>query len=54
MGSINMPFPGLMNVEEQTFKSKEEILKLFKEKSIDLEKPFVATCGSGTIVVLFI
>ena len=47
-GSVNVPFPKLMNLEEQTFKSKEELLKIFNELSVDLSKPIVATCGSGT------
>ena len=49
-GSVNMPFPSLMNLEEQTFKNKEELLKIFNQLSIDLRKPVVATCGSGTMM----
>ena len=30
-----------------TFKSNEELAKLFKDAGIDVAKPVVTTCGSG-------
>ena len=33
--------------EDKTFKSKEEIEKIYKEKNIDLSKTIINTCGSG-------
>ncbi|XP_076458230.1 3-mercaptopyruvate sulfurtransferase-like [Babylonia areolata] len=46
-GSVNFPFTELMDVEQQKFKSKEELLKTFEQFSIDLNTPVAATCGSG-------
>jgi thiosulfate/3-mercaptopyruvate sulfurtransferase len=45
-GSRNLPFSELYN-PDGTFKSPEEIRRLFVAAGADPEKPFVATCGSG-------
>jgi thiosulfate/3-mercaptopyruvate sulfurtransferase len=36
-----------MDNEKMEFKSPERIKKLFQEKGISIEKPFIATCNSG-------
>lgn len=45
-GAGNLPFSELYN-PDGTFKSREEIRRLFVGAKADPEKPFVATCGSG-------
>jgi len=45
-GARNLPFGALYN-EDGTFKSRDEIARLFADAGIDLAQPFTATCGSG-------
>ena len=45
-GSRNLPFAQLYN-EDGTFKSRDEIARLFAAAGVDPTAPFVATCGSG-------
>ena len=45
-GARNLPFSELYN-PDGTFKSLEEIRRLFAAARVDPEKPFVASCGSG-------
>ncbi|WP_324806754.1 3-mercaptopyruvate sulfurtransferase [Sphingomonas sp. LY29] len=45
-GSRNLPYASLYR-EDGTFKSDDELRRLFAEARIDPEQPFVATCGSG-------
>jgi thiosulfate/3-mercaptopyruvate sulfurtransferase len=45
-GARNLPF-GSLYTEDGTFKSLEEIRRLFAEAGIDPKQPFVASCGSG-------
>jgi thiosulfate/3-mercaptopyruvate sulfurtransferase len=45
-GGRNLPFGALYN-DDGTFKSPEEIRRLFAEAGIDPAQPFAATCGSG-------
>ena len=45
-GAGNLPFSELYN-PDGTFKSPEEIRRLFVGAKADPDKPFVATCGSG-------
>ncbi len=47
VGSKNLPFKDCINSETNTFKSKEELKKIFIENNIDISKPIVFTCGSG-------
>jgi thiosulfate/3-mercaptopyruvate sulfurtransferase len=42
----NLPFGSLYN-EDGTFKSRQELQRLFDEAGIDPARPFVASCGSG-------
>jgi len=45
-GARNLPFAALYH-EDGTFKSPDEIRRLFEEARVDPERPFVASCGSG-------
>jgi thiosulfate/3-mercaptopyruvate sulfurtransferase len=45
-GARNLPFAALYN-EHGTFKSREELERLFEDSGADPSKPFVASCGSG-------
>ena len=45
-GARNLPFTALYN-EDGSFKSLDEIERLFAEAGADMAKPFVASCGSG-------
>ena len=45
-GSKNLPFHLLLN-NDRTFKKKEELLSIFKNNEIALNKDMVFTCGSG-------
>lgn len=45
-GARNLPFSTLYN-EDGTFKSPEEIERLFADAGVDPRRPFVASCGSG-------
>jgi thiosulfate/3-mercaptopyruvate sulfurtransferase len=45
-GAGNLPYSELYN-PDGTFKSREEIRRLFVAAKADPDKPFVATCGSG-------
>jgi thiosulfate/3-mercaptopyruvate sulfurtransferase len=53
-GSCNLPFFQLFN-EDGSFKPSEELQVLFNAAGIDLDKPVIATCGSGVTacVLLF-
>jgi thiosulfate/3-mercaptopyruvate sulfurtransferase len=45
-GARNLPFAELYN-PDGTFKTREEIRRLFASTGADPERPFVASCGSG-------
>jgi thiosulfate/3-mercaptopyruvate sulfurtransferase len=45
-GACNLPFGQLYN-EDGTFRSPDEIRRLFARADIDPTRPFVASCGSG-------
>ena len=46
-GSKNLPFQELVNKENRTFKNKKELINIFKEKEILIDKEIAFTCGSG-------
>ena len=46
-GSKNIPFTELINLEDNTFKNKEELISIFKKNEIDTNKEMAFTCGSG-------
>ena len=45
-GACNLPFASLYN-EDGTFKSADELRRLFASADVDPTRPFVASCGSG-------
>ena len=45
--SLNLPFSECINKSDHTFKSKEELSKIFRNLKILSEKNQVFTCGSG-------
>jgi thiosulfate/3-mercaptopyruvate sulfurtransferase len=47
-GSKNLPFQELVNIKkDRTFKKREELIKIFKERQILIEQEMAFTCGSG-------
>lgn len=47
-GSVSLPFNKLMDKDANfTFRSADEIKKIFKDSGIDFTSPVVASCGSG-------
>jgi thiosulfate/3-mercaptopyruvate sulfurtransferase len=45
-GARNLPFASFYN-DDGTWKSPDELKRLFAEAGADPSKPFVASCGSG-------
>ena len=45
--SLNLPFSMCINKSDHTFKSKQELIKIFQDLKISSEKNQVFTCGSG-------
>ena len=50
-GSISLQFMDLLNIEERTIKSNEEMKEIFKKAGVDLTKPLVGSCGTGVMKV---
>ena len=46
-GSKNIPFKECIDGESNTFKTKSELVNIFRKNKIDTSKPIVFTCGSG-------
>tara|TARA_S200000501_G_C20822406_1_gene743472 strand:- start:915 stop:1730 length:816 start_codon:yes stop_codon:yes gene_type:complete len=46
-GSKNMPFTELININDRTFKNKQELVSIFQKNKIDPNKNIAFTCGSG-------
>ncbi len=46
-GSKNLPFLEIINSENNTFKKKEELKKIFSNHDINLNEKLAFTCGSG-------
>ncbi len=46
-GSVNLPFTELVH-SDGTILDRDELSQRFEEAGIDLSRPVVATCGSGT------
>jgi thiosulfate/3-mercaptopyruvate sulfurtransferase len=46
-GSLNLPFADLLNPDDRTFKSGDELQALVDKAGIDMKRPVVTTCGSG-------
>jgi thiosulfate/3-mercaptopyruvate sulfurtransferase len=45
-GALNLAYSALYN-EDGTFKTREELMRLFKRAGADPQEPFAASCGSG-------
>ena len=45
--SKNMPFTELININDHTFKKKEELISIFQKNKIDPNKKIAFSCGSG-------
>lgn len=45
-GALNLPFSSLLN-PDGTFRSKQDLRRLFEASGVDLGRPVVTTCGSG-------
>ena len=43
----------LQDKEAQKIRSKEELLELFTSAGVDLQRPVMATCGSGKISSIY-
>ncbi|XP_041363650.1 3-mercaptopyruvate sulfurtransferase-like [Gigantopelta aegis] len=46
-GSVNIPFFSIMDPDSKLLKEKDGLQKMFTEAGIHLDKPVVASCGSG-------
>src|SRR5258708_30680055 len=46
-GSRNLPFHRVTDPHTRQLKSAEELRRLFEEEAISLDRPIVASCGSG-------
>ena len=46
-GSKNIPYQNCIDSETNIFKTKSELVKIFKENDVDYSKPNVFMCGSG-------
>ncbi|RDW75922.1 hypothetical protein BP5796_06743 [Coleophoma crateriformis] len=46
-GSISMPMNELLDPVQKTFKSGEELRKIFESKGIDPNKKIITSCGTG-------
>ncbi|EGG23564.1 hypothetical protein DFA_05697 [Cavenderia fasciculata] len=47
-GSFNVPWVEVVNAKEGGYIPKDDFLKLFKERGVDVNAPILTTCGSGT------
>ena len=45
--SKNIPFTELLNINDHTFKKKDELISIFEKNKIDPNKKMAFTCGSG-------
>lgn len=45
--TVNIPFINVLNTEDRTMKPTDELLNIFKSAGVDLDKPVVASCGTG-------
>jgi thiosulfate/3-mercaptopyruvate sulfurtransferase len=52
-GACNLPFGALYN-EDGTFRSRDEMRRLFAQADVDPFEPFTASCGSGVTAISLI
>lgn len=46
-GSINVPFVQLLDPDNRQMLPVEDIREIFEQSGLDLERPIIASCGSG-------
>ena len=46
-GSKNIPFTEFININDRTFKKKDELISIFQKNKLDPNKKIAFTCGSG-------
>ncbi|RQP04668.1 MAG: 3-mercaptopyruvate sulfurtransferase [Paracoccus sp. BP8] len=46
-GSLNVPFDRMTDPETGRMKSPSEIAQVFRQAGLDMERPVIASCGSG-------
>ena len=46
-GSKNLPFQELINKETRSFKKREELINIFKDRHVSIDQEMAFTCGSG-------
>ena len=46
-GSKNLPFPDCVNQDTATFKTDDELAKLFQSKDLNTSLATIHSCGSG-------
>ena len=46
-GSLNLPYTDLLHPQMKTFLPAEQMAERFRAAGIDMDRPIVATCGSG-------
>jgi thiosulfate/3-mercaptopyruvate sulfurtransferase len=52
--SLNLPYNDLFDAVSGTMKSTTELKQLFSNEGLDLQRPVVATCGSGVSAAVLI
>lgn len=51
-GSKSLPFQELLDPNTKTYKSPEELRKVFEEKGVDPSRPIISTCGTGVTAAI--
>ncbi|KAI8053237.1 Rhodanese-like domain-containing protein [Syncephalis plumigaleata] len=49
-GAFNVHYSTLVNEESHTLKTSQEIRDIFEKQGVQLDKPIIASCGSGVAV----
>ena len=49
-----MPFMDCVDPETREFRSPDQLRDLFKSAGVDLNRPVIATCGSGKTEFLYL
>ena len=50
-GALNLPFPGILN-PDGTMKKGQALEQAFRAAGVDLDRPVLATCGSGVTAAI--
>ena len=51
-GSLNLPYPDLLEPESQTLRPPEELRERLTAAGVDLKRPVATTCGSGVTAAI--